>query len=111
MTTANLQILEEYAIDGNDYISFCEDLALWAHTWVAEIALPIAKASRELFENQAVRMLVTSWAQMKRKDDEYYRVAFQHAVDGDEVDADDLNSTYRNEVAAYSQALYLLLVK
>ena len=113
MTTANLSILEEqeYELDGNDYCEFMDDLQLWASKWVPEIGIPIAKASRELFENAAVRTLLREWAKMERKDRAAYECAFQHAADGDEVDADDFKGIGTFDKAGYSQSLYLLLVK
>ena len=113
MTTANLNILEaqEYELDSNDYYDFMEDLKLWASKWVPEIGIPIAKASNELFKDAAVRMLLHAWAEMERKDMTAYDCAFDHAANGDDVDADDFKGIGTFDKAGYSQALYLLLVK
>ena len=112
MATARLQVLDEYAVDDNDYLDFMDDLKLWASKWVPEIQLAIAKESRGLFGNQAVRMLVGAWAEMERKDAAAAASAFDRAAECDGVvNPDDFKGIGTSEKGGYSEALYMLLVR
>ena len=112
MATARLQVLDELEVDENDYVDYMDDLKLWASKWVPEIQLAIAKESRALFENPAVRMLVGAWAEMERKDAAAAAYAFNRAAGGaGDVDPGDFRGIGTSEKGGYSEALYMLLVK
>lgn len=111
MAIAKLQVLEEYAYDENDFVNFTDRLGAWALTWVPEIGLGIAQNAKELFGNMAIRILVDEWAKLEEKDNLAFSTAFDKAANGIEINVDDFKGIGTAEKNAYSQALYLLLVR
>ena len=111
MATAKMQVLDEYVVDGNELIDFRADLMLWARNWVPEIAIGIAKQADELFKSRAIRMLVSEYAHAKREDMRSFENAWERALDGEDVQPDDFRGIFYSDMSAYSQSLYMLLVK
>ena len=111
MTTAMLEVLNVYEIGESEYVDFREALGRWACRWVGEVATPIAKNARELFENRAVRGLVLQWDKLNKQahEAEMRDVAFvaEHPEDDDQI----TQNTWQREAGELSQALYSLLVQ
>lgn len=112
MTTANLEVLNEYATDESDFVDFTDALGHWACMWTAEIAAPIARNARELFENRAVRGLVMQWAKLERIGREAKLRDFAYMVNAKQDDPNMMErNTWQREAGELSQALYFLLVQ
>ena len=112
MTTANLEVLNEYATDESDFIDFVDALGRWACMWVGTVAAPIAKNARELFENRAVRGLVMQWAKLEKLGREAKLRDFAYMVNAGQDDPAMMEqNTWQREAGELSQALYFLLVQ
>jgi len=112
MTTANLEVLNEYTTDMNEFIDFSEALGRWACRWVGEVATPIAKNAKELFENRAVYGLVMQWDKLETQGREMRLRDFAMMVEADSDDCSVIEqNTWEREAGEISQALYFLLVQ
>lgn len=114
MTTANLSILEDYDADKqNNFENFADVLGLWATQYVPEISCKIAQYADELFDVQAVRILLDKWHDAYKNNRKHQRDIFKMVARGDleESTPEDFTSYYKSELNAYNTALYALIVK
>ncbi len=114
MTTANLHILDDHDPDKtNNYAFFVEKLSAWATQYVSEISCPVARFAEDLFEVQAVRVLLDKWYDAYRANKAHQRDAFSGIAFGKTEDAtpEELESYYATEQHAYNTALYTLIVE
>lgn len=49
-----------------DFTEFAGNLTDWLSGWVDDVAVPIAKQARELYEDKAIVMLLDEWASCRR---------------------------------------------
>ena len=114
MTTANLEILNEYDADKqNNFDFFADVLGLWATQYVPEISCRVAQHADELFDVQAVRILLGKWHDAYKGDRKWQRECFKDIAvnNSDDVIPDSFNSYYKSELNAYNTALYALIVQ
>lgn len=113
MLTANLQILDEYDADkANNFDAFADVLGLWATQYPPEVSCTVARYADELFDVQAVRILLEGWHEAYKNNRKCQRDMFHSVADGVRKDAypEDFKNLYENEQVAYNQALYELIV-
>ena len=113
MTTANLEILNEYDADKqNNFEYFADSLALWATQYVPEISCKVAQYADELFDVLAVRILLGKWEAAYKLNRKRQRECFADiAIHGrKDVSADDFENLYKSEQNAYNTALYALII-
>ena len=113
MTTANLEILNEYDADKqNNFDFFADVLGLWAMQYVPEISFKVAQYADELFDVQAVRILLGKWHDAYKANRKWQRDMFKDVANGDEdVIPESFDSYYKSEQNAYNTALYALIVQ
>lgn len=114
MTTANLHILDEYDADkANNFELFADVLGLWATQYVPEISCTVAKYANELFDVQAIRILLGKWHDAYENNRKHERDIFKMVARGDleESTPEDFTSYYKSELKAYNTALYALIVQ
>lgn len=112
MTTAHLEILNDYQPFDMEYSDFREALGRWACRWVGEVSTPIAKSAKALFEDRAVRALVMRWDKLETMGHDARLRDFEAMTDASEGDFSLIvQNTWEREAGYLSQALYFLLVQ
>ena len=115
MTTAHLEILNDYQPFDMEYSDFREALARWACRWVSEVSTPIARNARALFNDRAVRALVLRWDKLETLGRDAQLRCFEAIADEGGEDCGGCpaieKNTWEREAGELSQALYFLLVQ
>ena len=114
MTNANLEILNEYDADKqNNFEYFADVLGLWATQYVPEISMQVARYADELFDVQAVRILLGKWHDAYKKNRQHQRDMFNDIANGNGADVkpEYFDSLYKSDQNAYNTALYALIIQ
>lgn len=96
-----------------DFTEFAGRLSEWADGWIDDLAVSICKASRELYEDKAIVLLLSEWHKYKQ----HYEISrsnylYDIATTGEpSFPFNDEDSYDKHRMTEYSQALYAILAR